>query len=249
MRVLALDSTTGAGSVALLAADDDGRVDRTLRVIDQRVGDASRPHAERLPAELTALVEANGLSLADVDLFAVASGPGSFTGLRIGIATMQGLALVRGRPLIGVTALDALGEAGAAHAPPGATIAVWMDAHRREVFTALYTLERAAGAVRAVEREGARVDDPAATLTRWRARRAAPSAFVGGGASLYAATIREHFPAAAIVATPPLASYVGRLGAMRAAGGASTHPAALQPVYVRRPDAELARQRDQACRE
>src|SRR5262250_256998 len=98
MRVLALDTTTRAGSVALV--DDD-------IVIDQRPGDASRTHAERLPAEIVALLAAHGRAAADVDLFAVASGPGSFTGMRIGIATIQGLALVRRTPVVSVSALDA----------------------------------------------------------------------------------------------------------------------------------------------
>src|SRR5438046_705271 len=91
VRVLALDTTTRAGSVALV---EDGRV------LDERAGDATRTHAERLPAELLARLDAGDLTLADVDLFAVASGPGSFTGLRIGIATMQGLAFVGGRRIV-----------------------------------------------------------------------------------------------------------------------------------------------------
>ena len=87
MRVLALDTTTRGGSVAIA---EDGRV------VFERVGDGARSHAERLPAELIDAVQTVGWSLADIDLFAVASGPGSFTGLRIGIATMQGLAVVKG---------------------------------------------------------------------------------------------------------------------------------------------------------
>src|ERR1700675_4177840 len=99
MRVLALDTTTRAGSAALV--DDDC-------IVEERSGDASRTHAQRLPGELVALLDANGLAWADVDLFAVGSGPGSFTGLRIGIATVQGLAFVRGRRIVGVPALEAL---------------------------------------------------------------------------------------------------------------------------------------------
>src|SRR6185503_2808150 len=99
MRVLALDTTTRAGSVALL----DGE-----RVVDERAGDGTRTHAERLPAEITSLVAAHGLTLPDIDLYAVASGPGSFTGLRIGIATIQGLALVHARRIVAISALDAL---------------------------------------------------------------------------------------------------------------------------------------------
>ena len=99
MRVLALDTTTRAGSVALVDAG---------RVIDQRSGDGARTHALRLPGEITALADANGVSLSSVDLYAVATGPGSFTGLRIGIATIQGFAFVHGRQIVGVPVLDAL---------------------------------------------------------------------------------------------------------------------------------------------
>src|SRR6478752_5863795 len=132
MRVLALDTTTPAGSVALV--EDD-------RVVDERAGDPSRTHAQRLPAELLSTLDRRGFTLADVDLYAVACGPGSFTGLRIGIATIQGLALVRRRRVAGVSALDALAHLAAAVARPGTLIAAWMDAHRREVFTALYRVQ------------------------------------------------------------------------------------------------------------
>src|SRR5262245_23454403 len=81
VRILSLDTTTRDGSAALV--DDD-------RVVEVRRGDASRSHAERLPGDLLSLVGAHGLTLGDIDVFAIAAGPGSFTGLRIGIATIQG---------------------------------------------------------------------------------------------------------------------------------------------------------------
>src|SRR4051794_31362530 len=99
MRVLALDTTTRAGSVALVADD---------RVLFEAPGDAARSHAERLPVDLLRAVQSAGLTLGDVDVFAVASGPGSFTGLRIGIATMQGLAFVHGKRVAPVSVLLAL---------------------------------------------------------------------------------------------------------------------------------------------
>ena len=104
MLVLALDTTTRGGSVA---------VARDARVLDLLEGDPARPHAERVPADLVTSLERAGASLADVDVFAVAVGPGSFTGLRIGIAAIQGCAFAAGRPVVGVSALEALALAAA----------------------------------------------------------------------------------------------------------------------------------------
>src|SRR5262245_39653029 len=129
MKVLALDTTTRAGSVALIESD---------RVIDERVGNDMRSHAERLPHYIHAIASAHGVALADIDLFAVASGPGSFTGLRIGIATIQGVALVAHRPVVAISALEALAQAVSAELASGAVVGTWMDAYRGDVFAALY---------------------------------------------------------------------------------------------------------------
>src|SRR5436305_15166300 len=137
MRVLALDTTTREGSVALV--EDD-------RVVDERRGDGSRTPAERLPSELADLAAAHGVAWADIDLFAVASGPGSFTGLRIGIATIQGLAFVNRRRVAPVSALDALAHIArdaANGTEEDVLVGVWMDAQRGDVFTALYRIRPA----------------------------------------------------------------------------------------------------------
>src|SRR3954471_533659 len=130
MRVLALDTTTRGGSVALVEHD---------RVVEERAGDASRSHGERLPGELAAL----GAPWPTIDVFAVASGPGSFTGLRIGIATMQGLAVVTGRRVVGVSTLEALAQIASERAAAGTLVGSWVDAQRGEVFSALYRVEEA----------------------------------------------------------------------------------------------------------
>src|SRR3954470_7395271 len=180
MRVIALDTTTRSGSAALIDGD---------RIVDERAGDGARTHALRMPAEIVDLAAANGWALSDADLFAVASGPGSFTGLRIGIATIQGLALVHRRRVVAVPVLDALAHAVSRDLADGTVIGAWMDAHRGDVFAALYRVNGGAPFSRARldEIEGATVGTPAATLSRWRARgETMPAVIVGDGAMLYA---------------------------------------------------------------
>jgi tRNA threonylcarbamoyladenosine biosynthesis protein TsaB len=236
MKVLALDTTTRAGSVALV--EDD-------RVIAERAGDPLKTHAERLPREIDELLEDCGVGLADVELYAVASGPGSFTGLRVGIATMQGLAFVHRRLIAPISALEALAHvASLGTDDEGALVAAWMDAHRRDVFSALYRV--ASGPLfdsgRLVEVEGPQVSDPAGTLERWDAVvREASVTFIGDGAERWEEAIRRAHSAARIVAHPLLAGAIGRL-AVSAAGG-RMDPAAVRPLYVRRPDAEIERER------
>jgi tRNA threonylcarbamoyladenosine biosynthesis protein TsaB len=230
MRVLALDTTTRAGSVAIVDAD---------RVLFVERGNPLRSHAERLPGDLIRAVAAAGLSWEAIDLFAVASGPGSFTGLRIGIATVQGLAFVGRRPVVPVSALLALGYAAAASAATGDVVGVWLDAHRREVFSALYRVRDAAPFAldRLDEIEAAAVGEPAATWRRW-ARRVPPSVVGGDGAVLYSDSFAD---TVRVVEPPALAPIIARIAVERASHGDSVNPAAVQPLYVRRPDAEIAR--------
>lgn len=124
MLTLALDTTTRGGSASL---SDDGR---TMAVIP---GDAARTHGERLPGDLAQALQDAGRALADVALLAVAHGPGAFTGIRIGLACMQGLAVTTGRPVVGVSALDALAYGHSRRQMPE-RMGVCMDAGRGEVF-------------------------------------------------------------------------------------------------------------------
>jgi tRNA threonylcarbamoyladenosine biosynthesis protein TsaB len=235
MLVLALDTTTRGGSAALV--DDD-------RVILQREGSVARSHAERLPGDLLNLIQEAASSLSAVDLFAVAAGPGSFTGLRIGIATMQGLAFARSRPIVAVSTLEALGQAAAGDLPPGTIVGAWIDGYRHDVFTALYRVTQAGACTpeRLEELEAAAVGDPATTLLRWRDH--APAVLIGDGAMVYR---RIGEPAARVIAPPPLAATIGRMAAARAARGLAIDPAGVLPVYVRRPDAEVERERKEAA--
>ena len=234
MVILALDTTAPAGSIAVL---------RGAEVLVEREQPAGVPHGRRLPGEILSALDAAGVRLPDVELYAVASGPGAFTGLRIGIATIQGLAFAHGRPVAPVSALEALVHT----VRPGANtpyVAAWMDAARREVFSALYEAASGPQALRLIDPPS--VDAPGATLARWRGIAGGePIVFVGDGALRYAAQIETAMrDTAAIVApAPPLAAVIGRLGLAGAAAGEAGPPHAVRPLYVRRPDAELARER------
>jgi tRNA threonylcarbamoyladenosine biosynthesis protein TsaB len=242
---LSLDTTTPGGSCAVAR---DGEVIRELR------GDPDRPHDTRLPGDLMALLAETRLGLRDIELYAVATGPGSFTGLRIGIATMQGLAFAARKPLIGVSGFDALartalaivgpaspkpGEGGsgspAVHHTP--SVATWVDAWRGEVFAARYDGE--------VEVEPPTVEKPDAVLARIvGARRAAPTLFVGDAVPIYGEAILRACGERAFFAeppAPPLAGTIAQLAIEQARAGHRPEPDDIRPLYIRRPDAERAR--------
>jgi tRNA threonylcarbamoyladenosine biosynthesis protein TsaB len=228
MVVLALDTTARTGSCAL---SRDGVVTGEL------ASDPEPSHAEHLPGDLMTLLAAERVELDAVDVFAVATGPGSFTGMRVGIATMQGLAFATGKPLIGVSALDALAVAGTS-ATPGVprTVATWVDAWRGEVYAALYEDGR--------EVEGPTVEHPAAVLDRHRRRGEAPILFIGDGAGRCLAIIRGALDGRAVIATPVaplLAATVAQIAHDAARRGHRPGADAIRPLYVRRMDAELAR--------
>jgi tRNA threonylcarbamoyladenosine biosynthesis protein TsaB len=238
MLVLALDTTTRGGSLALV---------RNGGVLELLAGDGTRTHAARLPGDILDCLARHQAGIRDIDLYGVAVGPGSFTGLRIGIATIQGLAFAGGRQVVGVSALDALVEAadaaGVAEAPDGGLRAAWMDAQRGEVYGRLY--RRSAGSWQPQGEPS--VNSPAGTLEAWAPDLAgAPAEFVGDGAVAHAAALKGVLCGGArlIVPVPPLAAAIAAIAIRRRSEAGPPHR--IRPLYVRRPDAELARERRQA---
>jgi tRNA threonylcarbamoyladenosine biosynthesis protein TsaB len=231
MLVLALDTTTATLSCALAR---DGIVEH------ESGGSAGHGHASRLPLELMQLLERARVSLAEVDLFAVAIGPGSFTGLRIGIATMQGLAFATGKPLVGVSGLDALAcvarTAPATTAAPGAPrparIATWVDAWRGEVYAALYEGDRQVAAPI--------VTSPLTLLPTLVGTR---TLFIGDATETFGERIAAQLGPDAVLARPAHPWLAGAVAVLAAAREERPGPDAIRPLYVRRPDAELARDR------
>jgi tRNA threonylcarbamoyladenosine biosynthesis protein TsaB len=228
--ILSLDTTTRTSSCALA---------RDGVVVREEVIDPSRQLALQLPTALDALLILADAELREIDAFAVATGPGSFTGLRIGIATMQGLAFAEEKPLIGISALTAL-SAAAAPAFLGSRIATWINAWRGDVYAALYEDSRAAGEP---------VVASPADLLRDLSRGPEPPSpndimFIGDGAETYREIILARLGHAARIAdpvAPTLAGIIAILATIEHRNGHRPPPHAIRPLYVRRPDVELAR--------
>lgn len=240
MLILCLDTTTKAASCA---------VARDGVVLNEEPIDSTRQLALQLPGALRDILDLSAIALEEIDAFAVATGPGSFTGLRIGIATMQGLAFGQGRPLIGISGLTAL-RAVASPAFLGSRIATWVDAWRGDVYAALFEDGRQVGDPvvarptdlldRILAHPGSRIPEPGSRLL------ANDVTFIGDGAETYRELIVSRLGHAARIADPAvplLAGVIGVLATIDYTKGHRPPPHAIRPLYVRRPDAELARDR------
>lgn len=209
MNILALDTCVGACSVAIWA---DGRTLAALR--EPMV----RGHQERLAEMAAEALSQAGLAPADLDRIAVTVGPGSFTGLRVGLAFAKGLALALSRPCVGVGTLEAL-----AHGRPGFVAAV-LDARRGRVYLQAFVDGRAVMAPDALD-----VEVAAARLAElWRG---GPAQLVGSGAPLLAEVLGGAEIEAGACPDPAV---VAEIAAGRAAGPAP------RPLYLRAPDAKIA---------
>jgi tRNA threonylcarbamoyladenosine biosynthesis protein TsaB len=226
--ILAVDTTSRAGSLAIL---------RGRELVHEMTGDGSRTHGERLPLDFSRVCEGGGVALNDVELLAVAAGPGSFTGLRVGIAAVQGLAVALDRRVVPVSTLEAVASAADDPAP---YLGAWVDAQRGEVFAQLF----AAAGARETTAASPIVAAPERVIEVWREQvQINAVAFHGDGAVRYADRILAAAGGAVRVASraAPLAGAIGRIAA--AAADRAVLPHAIVPIYVRRPDAELARAR------
>lgn len=204
MRGLVIDTALGALAVAVFVDD---------RRVASRWEPMTKGHQERLGGVVRDVVaEAGGF--AGLDRIAVTVGPGSFTGLRVGLAFALGLGAALSRPVVGVTTLHAL---AASADPDGETLAV-IDARRGEIYAQVFVEGRPVGPPTA-----SRLDAPAIPYARQ------PLRLIGSGAPL----IAERFPSAAVrpLEAPSLD------GLIAAAQAVAPDAAPARPVYLRAPDA------------
>jgi tRNA threonylcarbamoyladenosine biosynthesis protein TsaB len=209
MNILALDTCLGACSVAVCA---DGA---TLAAASEAM---TRGHQERLAPMAREVMATAGLAFAQLDRIAVTVGPGSFTGLRVGLAFAKGLALALDRPCVGISVLQALGRGR-----PGFAAAC-VDAHRGQVYLQVFIDGQAAMAPDVLP-----VEIAAARLIELYA--GGPAVLVGSGAPLLQAAL----PQAA--AEPDALPDPVAIAAL--ASGARAPRAPPRPLYLRAPDAKL----------
>jgi tRNA threonylcarbamoyladenosine biosynthesis protein TsaB len=191
----------------------------------------SRSHGASLPLLVAEVLAAAGTSIDAVDGIAVSIGPGSFTGLRIGLGWAKGVALAGRLPLVGVPTLEAL--AHVADASPGEPVCAALDARKGEVYAALFTAVD--GGVRRLTPDLAlKPDDLAARL-------APGCVLVGDAGEVYREALAPHAVVRPFATHHPRGAVVARLGFARLAAGEGRNSGDLEPVYVRPPEAELPR--------
>lgn len=215
--ILSLDTSTDACTVALVS-DEGPAYEITIPV---RTG-----HAGSLLPIIDRLFSLSPYGKEDVDLIAVGIGPGSFTGIRIGIATAKGLSLALNRPLAGVNTLDALAR-GALPSPLNVMPVV--DARKSEIFCRLY------------DREGNPLTSPMNIRPEGLSEIiTARTLFIGNGIPLYreafSRLLQENYIEGPVHLWHPRATVIGRM-AMSDMSRATLHPA--QPMYIRSSDASL----------
>jgi tRNA threonylcarbamoyladenosine biosynthesis protein TsaB len=240
--ILAIDTSTRAGSVALA---------RGAKILSLQTGDKETSHSVDLISTVAAALKSIGAKLNDVDLFAAASGPGSFTGLRIGLASIKSFAASVDRRCAGIPTLAAIAHAGGTSAH---TVAL-LPAGRGEVFAQLFSLD--ADGVRPLDHPAHL--SPAAALEKYKSIE--NLIWAGEGAHLYSRAIAEWAETAVLLWTEPspqsdseskgwrlaprcdqLAGSIAALAHNEYCAGRTTSPDELRAIYVRPSDAEINEQ-------
>lgn len=225
MNILAVESSATAASVALLTEQ---------RVIGQYYIHTKLTHSQTLVPMLGALLNTTGTSWENIEILAVATGPGSFTGIRIGVSTIKGIAFSQNLPCVGVSTLEAM--ASPLSHMEGKTLCCVMDARCKQVYNAIFRVE-AGKIVRVCDDRALAIDD----LREELCARHSDIVLVGDGAELCFISMEQQVPT---IALAPIhlriqsAVGVGLTAFSMAQNKQTLLPAALAPKYLRLPQAE-----------
>ena len=234
MLILAIDTSGQSGGITLAEADAG-----LFRVIESAAIAGGTFSAQLIPT-LAALLKKHGYGVKDLGGFAAASGPGSFTGLRVGLSAIKGLAETLHKPIANVSVLEAL----ASLADGAGKIAAAIDAGRKEVFLGVYQ-KNAASAEKSPPQPDTHLDvlikqreelltqqDFLATLLTER-----PAVIITSDPALAELASSSH--SAVAVVTPPGSEVIARIGARKLLAGETVSVEALDANYLRRSDAEI----------
>ena len=222
MNLLAVDTATEICGVALAV---DGQVSAQLTL------NFGQTHTRSIMGAIDALLSVSRLQIADIDLFVVTRGPGSFTGLRIGISTVKGLAVATGKPMVGISSLDVI-----AHQAAGGTqlVCPLMDARRKEVYWSLFRRHGENLVRQGNERVGS-AEDIAMHIDD-------TCFFIGNGVPNYRHVLESSLQQAVVFAGQDDNAIrpggLARLGWQRYQAGRFDDVEAFTPVYLRKSDAE-----------
>ena len=228
MLILAIDTSGPSGGIALAEADKE-----SFRVIESAAIAGGTFSAQLIPT-LAALLKKHGYGVKDLGGFAAASGPGSFTGLRVGLSAIKGLAETLHQPIATVSVLEAL----ASLADRTGTIAAAMDAGRKEIFLGLYqkdghsSAEKSGDALIKQREELLTQQDFLATLATER-----PAVIITSDAAV--AELASASQSVVLVVTRPGSEVIARIGAGKLLAGKTVSVEALDANYLRRSDAEI----------
>ena len=228
MLLLALDTCDSRGSLSLLREDSVLGVERH---------DTSEDYSSWLLPASQRLLHANNVAHRDLSAYAVASGPGSFTGVRVGLTTVKAWSEAYGHPVAALSRLEVLASYTSSSAP---FVAVFVDAQRQQIFAALY--HRLEGLLQRVGDEAVIppaqfLDSVAQTTAGQRVEWISPDPACLTYTDQWACRLAEGETIR--VVAPMFAPAIGRLGYERAQSGRLTDALALDANYVRRSDAEL----------
>ena len=224
MKVLGIDTSTSCGSVGLI---DDGEV------ISDYLLNIPVTHSERLLGAIEFVLREARCPIENLDGWAISLGPGSFTGLRIGVSTMKGLAFATGKPVAGVSTLDVLASQ---IAPTSYLICPILDARKREVYTAFYRYEEGSSLKRRSVYQAIRPEDLVEKIKE-------QTIFLGDGVKTYRDFLLNSLTSLAIFPPTPLhvshGSMVAKLGSKLLQKGEPLDLPTFNPIYVRPSEAEI----------
>jgi tRNA threonylcarbamoyladenosine biosynthesis protein TsaB len=220
MKILAVDTSSRSCSVAVVENDI---------LLAEIIKEGGETHSRHLMDMIGKVFELSGLTPFSIDCFAVTKGPGSFTGLRIGISSVKGLAAATGKPIAGISTLDAL---AAQVLPTSYLICPIIDARKGEVYFSRYRY--IGGLIRMQTKEDVSLPDRSAEGIN------EPSVFVGDGAWLYRDIIENKLGSLAHFTSHPLnfirASTVAFLGLKKFENNKAVDAAVFTPHYIRKSD-------------